>query len=152
VLLGQDRYDDEVVTGSRLNPQPSSTVGADDGSSPCRSRDPPRTRRCGLWGLGDAAGHRLVRGIYVRGIYDCNQRSRQRLRVGRRVRATAQRDTSLATMTWSKGPDLPTKRLGLASAVADGRRYVIGGGRAAGLSVSDVVEIYSMTWSATVPR
>jgi len=49
----------------------------------------------------------------------------------------------LATMTWSKGPDLPTKRHGLASAVVDGRWYVIGGGRAAGLSVSDVVEIFA---------
>jgi N-acetylneuraminic acid mutarotase len=47
----------------------------------------------------------------------------------------------LATMTWSKAPDLPTKRHGLASAVVDGRWYVIGGGRAAGLSVSDIVEI-----------
>jgi N-acetylneuraminic acid mutarotase len=49
----------------------------------------------------------------------------------------------LTTMTWSKGPDLPTKRHGLASAVVDGRWYVIGGGRAAGLSVSDIVEIYT---------
>jgi N-acetylneuraminic acid mutarotase len=49
----------------------------------------------------------------------------------------------LATMTWSKGPDLPTKRHGLASAVIDGRWYVIGGGRAAGLSVTDIVEIFT---------
>lgn len=49
----------------------------------------------------------------------------------------------LATMTWSKGPDLPTKRHGLASAVVDGRWYVIGGGRAAGLSVTDIVEVYT---------
>ena len=49
----------------------------------------------------------------------------------------------LATMTWSKGPDLPTKRHGVASAVVDGRWYVIGGGRAAGLSVSDFVEVYT---------
>jgi N-acetylneuraminic acid mutarotase len=49
----------------------------------------------------------------------------------------------LATMTWSKGPDLPTKRHGLASAVVDGRWYVIGGGRSAGLSVTDIVEIYA---------
>jgi non-specific serine/threonine protein kinase len=49
----------------------------------------------------------------------------------------------LATMTWSRGPDLPTKRHGVASAVVDGRWYVIGGGRAAGLSVSDFVEIYT---------
>jgi non-specific serine/threonine protein kinase len=49
----------------------------------------------------------------------------------------------LATMTWSSAPDLPTKRHGLASAVVDGRWYVLGGGRAAGLSVSDVVEVYT---------
>lgn len=49
----------------------------------------------------------------------------------------------LATMTWSSAPDLPTKRHGLASAVVDGRWYVMGGGRAAGLSVSDVVEVYT---------
>jgi len=49
----------------------------------------------------------------------------------------------LATDTWSRAPDLPTKRHGLASAVVDGRWYVIGGGRAAGLSVSDVVEIFT---------
>ena len=49
----------------------------------------------------------------------------------------------LSTMTWSSAPDLPTKRHGLASAVVDGRWYVIGGGRAAGLSVSDVVEVYA---------
>lgn len=49
----------------------------------------------------------------------------------------------MATMTWARGPDLPTKRHGVASAVVDGHWYVIGGGRAAGLSVSDVVEIYS---------
>jgi non-specific serine/threonine protein kinase len=49
----------------------------------------------------------------------------------------------LATMAWSKGPDLPTKRHGVASAVVDGRWYVIGGGRAAGLSVSDFVEVYT---------
>jgi non-specific serine/threonine protein kinase len=49
----------------------------------------------------------------------------------------------LATMTWSRGPDLPTKRHGLASAVVDGHWYVIGGGRAAGLSVSDIVEIFT---------
>ena len=46
-------------------------------------------------------------------------------------------------MTWSSAPDLPTKRHGLASAVLDGRWYVIGGGRAAGLSVSDVVEVFA---------
>ena len=50
---------------------------------------------------------------------------------------------NLSTMTWSSAPDLPTKRHGLASAVVDGRWYVIGGGRAAGLSVSDVVEVYA---------
>jgi hypothetical protein len=49
----------------------------------------------------------------------------------------------LATMTGSVGPDLPTKRHGLASAVVDGRWYVIGGGRAAGLSVTDIVEIFT---------
>ncbi len=49
----------------------------------------------------------------------------------------------LATMTWSRAPDLPTKRHGLASAVVDGRWYVIGGGRAAMLSVSDIVEVFT---------
>jgi N-acetylneuraminic acid mutarotase len=49
----------------------------------------------------------------------------------------------LRTMTWSTAPDLPTKRHGLASAVVDGRWYVIGGGRAAGLSVSDIVEVFT---------
>ena len=49
----------------------------------------------------------------------------------------------LATMTWSRGPDLPTKRHGLASAVVDGRWYVIDGGRSAGTSISDLVEIYT---------
>ena len=49
----------------------------------------------------------------------------------------------LATMTWSRAPDLPTKRHGLASAVVDGRWYVMGGGRAAGLSVSDFVEVFT---------
>jgi N-acetylneuraminic acid mutarotase len=49
----------------------------------------------------------------------------------------------LATMTWSRGPDMLTKRHGLASAVVDGRWYVIGGGRAAMLSVSDIVEVFT---------
>jgi non-specific serine/threonine protein kinase len=49
----------------------------------------------------------------------------------------------LATGTWSRGPDLPTKRHGLAAAVVGDRWYVIGGGRAATLSVSDVVEIFT---------
>jgi non-specific serine/threonine protein kinase len=49
----------------------------------------------------------------------------------------------LATMAWSRGPDIPTKRHGVASAVVDDRWFVIGGGRAAGLSVSDFVEIYT---------
>jgi len=48
-----------------------------------------------------------------------------------------------ATGAWATAPDLPTKRHGLAAAVVDGRWYVIGGGRAAGLSVSDVVEVYT---------
>jgi hypothetical protein len=46
-------------------------------------------------------------------------------------------------MTWSRAPDLPTKRHGLASAVVDGKWYVMGGGRAAGLSVSDIVEVFT---------
>ncbi|MDQ3128652.1 MAG: hypothetical protein M3Q66_09405 [Chloroflexota bacterium] len=49
----------------------------------------------------------------------------------------------LATMSWSRGPDLPTKRHGLASAVVDGRWYLIGGGRSAMLSVSDIVEVFT---------
>jgi hypothetical protein len=49
----------------------------------------------------------------------------------------------LATMTWSRGPDMLTKRHGLASAVVDGRWYVVGGGRAAMLSVSDIVEVFT---------
>ena len=50
----------------------------------------------------------------------------------------------LDTMTWSRAPDLPTKRHGLASAVVDGKWYVMGGGRAAGLSVTDVVEVFTL--------
>jgi hypothetical protein len=46
-------------------------------------------------------------------------------------------------MTWSRAPDLATKRHGLASAVADGKWYVIGGGRSAGTSISDIVEVYT---------
>jgi hypothetical protein len=46
-------------------------------------------------------------------------------------------------MTWSKGPDLPTKRHGLAAAVVGDRWYVIGGGRSAMLSVSDIVEVFT---------
>jgi hypothetical protein len=42
----------------------------------------------------------------------------------------------------SKAPDMLTKRHGLASAVVRGRLYVIGGGRAAMLSVSDIVEVF----------
>ena len=46
-------------------------------------------------------------------------------------------------MTWSRGPDLLTKRHGVAGAVADGQFYVIGGGRAAMLSTSDIVEVFT---------
>ena len=49
----------------------------------------------------------------------------------------------IATGTWAKAPDLPTKRHGLAAAVVDGRWYVIGGGRSAMLSASDIVEIFT---------
>ncbi len=45
---------------------------------------------------------------------------------------------------WFALPDLPTPRHGLASIGLDGRWYVIGGGPEAGLSVSDVVEIYTV--------
>jgi N-acetylneuraminic acid mutarotase len=48
----------------------------------------------------------------------------------------------LPTMTWSRAPDLPNKRHGLASAFVGDRWYVIGGGRAAMLSVSDIVDVF----------
>jgi hypothetical protein len=48
----------------------------------------------------------------------------------------------IETMAWSKAPDMLTKRHGLASAVVDGRWYAVGGGRAAMLSVSDIVEVF----------
>ena len=48
----------------------------------------------------------------------------------------------LDTMTWSHAPDLPTPRHGIASAVADGRWYVIAGGRDVGLATSDLVEVW----------
>jgi N-acetylneuraminic acid mutarotase len=44
---------------------------------------------------------------------------------------------------WESAPPLPTARHGLASAGLDGRFYVIAGGRTAGLSVSDLTEIYA---------
>ena len=46
-------------------------------------------------------------------------------------------------MTWSAATDLPTPRHGVASAVVDGRWYVIAGGREVGLSTSDVVEVWT---------
>jgi N-acetylneuraminic acid mutarotase len=48
----------------------------------------------------------------------------------------------LDTMAWSDAPDLPTPRHGVASAVADGRWYVIAGGRDVGLATSDLVEVW----------
>ncbi|MCS6912530.1 MAG: hypothetical protein RMK29_04430 [Myxococcales bacterium] len=45
--------------------------------------------------------------------------------------------------SWVTGPPLPTGRHGLASAGVDGRFFVIGGGRIAGLSFSDLTDIYT---------
>jgi N-acetylneuraminic acid mutarotase len=44
---------------------------------------------------------------------------------------------------WERAPPPPTARHGLASAGLGGRLYVIGGGRTAGLSVSDLTEIFT---------
>jgi hypothetical protein len=38
----------------------------------------------------------------------------------------------LATLTWSRLPDLPQARHGLVSAAVDGRWYVMGGGAPSG--------------------
>lgn len=46
-------------------------------------------------------------------------------------------------MTWSTLPDLPNRRHGLMSGVVDGRWYVMGGGRAAGLSTTDMVDVWT---------
>jgi N-acetylneuraminic acid mutarotase len=49
----------------------------------------------------------------------------------------------LATMTWQTYAEIPNKRHGLMSGVAGGSWYVMGGGRAAGLSTSDLVDIWT---------
>jgi N-acetylneuraminic acid mutarotase len=49
----------------------------------------------------------------------------------------------LETATWTALPDLPTPRHGLASGVVDGSWIVVGGGTRAGVSVSDVVEVWT---------
>jgi N-acetylneuraminic acid mutarotase len=48
-----------------------------------------------------------------------------------------------ATLTWSKYADLPTRRHGTFGGEVEGRWYVMGGGRAADLSVSDIVEVWT---------
>jgi N-acetylneuraminic acid mutarotase len=47
-----------------------------------------------------------------------------------------------AADAWESAPPMPVARHGLASAGLDGRFYVIAGGRTAGLSVSDITEIF----------
>jgi N-acetylneuraminic acid mutarotase len=44
--------------------------------------------------------------------------------------------------SWASAPPMPVARHGLASAGLDGRFYVIAGGRIAGLSVSDITDIF----------
>ena len=48
-----------------------------------------------------------------------------------------------ATDSWESAPPLPAARHGLASVGLDGRFWVIGGGRIAGLSVSNLVEVFT---------
>lgn len=49
----------------------------------------------------------------------------------------------LTTMTWRSYADLPNKRHGLMSGVVDNSWYVMGGGRAAGLSTTNLVDVWS---------
>jgi N-acetylneuraminic acid mutarotase len=49
----------------------------------------------------------------------------------------------LRSRSWSEAQPLPTPRHGLAAAVLDGRIYLIGGGPRAGVSQTDVVEIFT---------
>ncbi len=48
-----------------------------------------------------------------------------------------------ATMTWSTLAPLPSKRHGTFSGEVNGRWYVMGGGRAADLAVSNIVEVWT---------
>jgi N-acetylneuraminic acid mutarotase len=48
-----------------------------------------------------------------------------------------------ATSTWTAFADLPTRRHGTFGGQVDGRWFVMGGGRAADLAVSDIVEVWS---------
>jgi hypothetical protein len=49
----------------------------------------------------------------------------------------------LETRAWTTSADLPTPRQGIGGAIVDGRWYAIGGGRTAGRSTSDVVEVFT---------
>jgi N-acetylneuraminic acid mutarotase len=44
---------------------------------------------------------------------------------------------------WTEAPPLPTARHGIAVAAVDGKIYVMGGGPQAGLTASDIVEVYT---------